>query len=194
MISFEKKFILITPEKTGSVSLVTALRKYIDFSKVTEQRKDCFDFGDSFGTKYAKHLPLSRYEKLWDDQVYGSLDEYHLCVSIRNPFDREVSWWKWTRRKASQDPKDFKQFVLNFKTTPLLDKIESKKYKIKNFIRFENIEKDFKAFCVKVGIDEELPHRNKSSHMHYTKYYDDETRQIVAEKYAKDIEYFNYEY
>ena len=72
----------------------------------------------------------------------------------------------------------------------------------RHFIRYENLHEDVEYVCKKLGLDYDLNnfgtyksgHREHSKNKHYTEYYDDETKQIVSEKYAKDIEYFGYKF
>lgn len=89
--------------------------------------------------------------------------------------------------------------------------------------KFERLEKDFDEICHKIGISRiALPHLNISSRAlrlpwtlkgaarvlvnlvsikrrrnifnHYTEYYDEESKELVAELYRKDIETFGYEF
>ena len=65
-----------------------------------------------------------------------------------------------------------------------------------NFIgKFENLQEDFHSVCTHIGLTPpKLPHLGKTRDKPYTEYYDDETRQMVGEKYAQDIKDFNYKF
>ena len=61
--------------------------------------------------------------------------------------------------------------------------------------RFERLEEDFVKVCNEVGRNyQKLLRTNQSQHRNYRKYYNDEMRELVAEKYTQDIEYFGYEF
>ena len=61
--------------------------------------------------------------------------------------------------------------------------------------RVEDITSDFKKLCELLSVSgARLSKTNKSSHRAYQKYYDTETRDIVAKYYARDIELFAYEF
>jgi len=121
---------------------------------------------------------------------------------IRNPYDRILSLWKWeTRTKTEFKNTTFKNWLsINpaiWWKQPQLSFLYSEIKDISkiNLIRFENLQSDFDSACEKIGIPrQQLPHKNKTNHKHYTEYYDDETRQIIVEIYGRDIKYLGYKF
>ena len=147
-----------------------------------------------------------RYDKSWDDLLKFAF--------VRNPWERLVSAYidkiqgdslvqgiqlKNYKKKYNTFNK-MVQFIKSAKLEELNEHFNSQTNLLPlnklDFIgKFENLQKDFNIVCDKIKIPrQELPYINKSKHKHYTEYYDDETRSIVAEKYAKDIEFFGYEF
>lgn len=60
-------------------------------------------------------------------------------------------------------------------------------------LRLESLARDFRRVADQLGLKtRRLPHRNRRLHWHYSWYYDDETRALVADYYAKDIAAFGY--
>lgn len=133
---------------------------------------------------------------------------------FRNPWDRFVSKYFYFKNYGQKLGNDlhsgeivnrfnsFREFVINYENVSSEFKSPHWKNQIcwnvdrLDFIgKFENLQEDFNTICDKIGIPrQKLPHKNKTRHKHYTEYYDDETKQVVAEKYAKDIEYFGYKF
>ena len=148
------------------------------------------------------------YQKPYESEY----DDYFKFTIVRNPWDRILSFYLnkihgkdvYTENYSSfSECKTLRDTISILMTKNLKDcdvhyqlQIECFPSDNIDFIgRFENLQHDFNIICDKIGIPrQQLPHKNKSKHKSYTEYYDEETKSIVAEKYAKDIEYFGYKF
>jgi len=184
MISHEHKFIFIHIPRTGGSAIEQQLKR------------NSIGFVD----KYTKHKTLFCIEKQFD------VADYFKFSFIRNPWDIMVSKYFAPIYKKinylSGKPLDY--FLKNY-TGPAGEETVDLFYeyfdpKKMDFIgRYENRDVDLDYISSKIGFNISKDHsakemQKKQSDKHYTEYYDDETRSIVAEKYAKDIEYFGYEF
>ena len=185
MIDHKHKFIFIHIPKCGGVTIE-----------------------NTFNWRGRRHHTMEYYEKR---NPNIDLNDYYKFTFVRNPWSRMVSWYHYHQNVEIYKDITFKNWCktgLMTHWTKIVDGIcwkgkdplncqewitNKKKY---DFIgKTENLQEGFNTVCDKIGIPrQELPHANKSNHGHYTEYYDDETRNIVSKKYAKDIEYFGYKF
>ena len=200
MISSDKyKFIFVRPQKIGGTSLESAISK-LD--------KDSFRYKTEDKLKIEKilnhnvdphHLSGDDIKKLINNEKYNS---YFKFSFTRNPWSRMVSLYKYFINLPNQSSdiknKPFKNFLIQGNSTWWYGAFDNHVDFIGkvNFIgKIENLQNDFDYVCEKIVAPKiEIPHKNATKHKHYTEYYDDETKQIVAEKYAKDIEFFGYKF
>jgi len=60
-------------------------------------------------------------------------------------------------------------------------------------MRFENLAEDFRAVCAALDISPvTLPQYNRSDRDHYSKYYDNDLRELVHARFAAEIERLGY--
>ena len=196
ILSHKHKFIYIAIPKTGT----TSVQKHVESLNLKETQIYNFGTKDKIPTAEAfrKHITASKLKS-----EVTKFDQYFKFTFVRNPYERLTSWVYYYLRKSKIHlyKYSFKELILKcpeFIWEPQSNWIFENDKNLMNFVgKVENFQEDFNTICDKIGIPQkELPHENKTErkHKHYTEYYDDETRQLVAEKYAKDIEYFGYEF
>ena len=175
MIDHKHKALFIHITKTGGTSIASALNMKENF----------------------RHFTASAMRKKVGEDTWSN---YFKFSFIRNPFEKIVSLYHYNGKGFGFEDSSFKEYV---KAWGKGKKISRYPHQNSSYIdekldfigRFENLQEDFDIVCDKIGIPrQQLPHKNKTNHKHYTEYYDEETRAIVTEKYAKDIEYFGYKF
>lgn len=134
-------------------------------------------------------------------------------TSVRNPWDKVISHFHYrvetNQTNLRTKPIKFKEWVkltygdkdsfyydIPKMFMPQLDWITDHEGKILvDFIcRFENLNNDFSVVCENLGKNATLPHINSSKHGNYREYYDDDTIEIIAKSFSRDIEKFGYKF
>ena len=211
MINHEHKFIFIHIPKCGGTSIESIFEPNAHIKNVN---------GKHNGVTWRKHMTFKTHELLFPDlgnyfKFSIVRNPWDMTVSMYNyMWHSNHSWPNQWRLQLNDQQKNlsFKQWIKSpFFQTPTIrsadilldggkdgeffDWVISSNWALDFILKFENLKNDFDIVCDKIGIPHQrLPHYNKTKHKHYTEYYDDETREIVARKYAKDIEYFGYKF
>ena len=200
IVSRKHKFIYIKATKVAGTSTQVLLSKFCDENDVVTK------IGATTGRSVQNYHPTVTYGSHQTAEEIKSkfniFNSYYKFMTVRNPWDRVVSdfWWRckggiknfkpWLTRdqeKAGPEPL--------FKWSNIGDDCV-----LDDYIRYENLEEDTLRILNQFGIDaSNMPYpqektKIRTSSKHYSEYYDDETREIVAKKYAKDIELFGYEF
>jgi Sulfotransferase family len=136
-----------------------------------------------------------------------TFDRYFKFTFVRNPWDRLVSEYEFLLRKTEHGRHarvkklgGFKQFIEM--QVPRKDAYQvnmmcdSNGKLLLDFIgKLENLQEDWKTVCTRIGIPhQELQRKNASQRSHYQDYYDNESRQLVARHWAREIELFGYSF
>ncbi len=192
MISYSKKFIFIHINKTAGTSIEKALCEYGQKRTVSKENND-FKM-----SKQSQHFNYKEYREF----LGADYDDYFKFTVIRNPFDRVASYYyggnaisnelnfsDWiVDRYQNKNFQDFERMYSDYKHWIGDEKMDL-------ILRFENLSSDFEILKEKLNLDCELGFHNVTKHKkHYSKYYNEKTKEIIQNFFSDELKKFNYKY
>jgi hypothetical protein len=140
-----------------------------------------------------KHWSLADYAQEWD------VENYFKFSCVRNPWDRILSLF-YFRNGSFLGTREFAQFIRQDTSQATLSCTEKLSLQgiigVDFCIRFESLQRDFDVVCDRLDIPRQaLPVVNRSSKRQpFSEFYDQHTRQLIADRYRDDIENFGYRF
>jgi len=147
------------------------------------------------GRKYFNHMSAFEVRARAGADIFSRY--FKFCFE-RNPWDKAVSTFFWEKDRRPGVPQDFETYVRTRKIPSRFDLYTLGGKLAVDFVgRYETLEEDFARALKQAGIANApaLP-RAKSQFRpqkgHYRDYYSDESRAIIARRFAREIEMFGY--
>ena len=212
MISHKYKCVFVEVPKTGSTSIRGILGKAMQpHLNLWENKRLMENYWTQRGGRKNRiweclYLTLSRERRLEIGQ--RQFDAYFKFGFVRNPWDRTVSLYERMEARQMRNEMSFDEFVnwIEYSSSTCIHSTPHR-YQLDWFVdpdgkvladfigRFERLDQDWAFVAQKLGIAETLPHRRVNPRSrHYTEYYTARTRELIANKFQVDIEYFGYEF
>lgn len=194
IVSKSKKFIYFHNPKSAGSSMTLALAPYC--TKWKNQVEKSYNRG--WQCKYhhdnKQHCRMSQTR-------YTEFQDYYKFAFVRNPWEMVLSFYEKTKQNGRHKIENFEDFLYSsfyLKRSAL--RITQSQYLDKplDFVgKIENLEEDWKKIRSIIGIGDDLPHVNKKKDVgwkNYRQVYTSEQRDLVAERYKRDIDLYKYDF
>ncbi len=161
-------------------------------------------------TRYSDvvHAPASNIKNLFKGKGWN-YDEYITITSVRNPWARIVSLYHFLKGKEYDEGHPFSVFVRRYLNAHFISRWNTYKstYEmihddtgtplIDYVVRLEHLKEDLNPIIEQHFPDFRMDYNvkiNTTEHKHYSTYYDDKTKSIVADVFSYDIERWGYKF
>jgi hypothetical protein len=205
IISALHKFIFVAIPKTGTHSVRQALRAHMgpqDLEQVGLFVQKKFPIPELAQLRHG-HLSLAQVRPFLRPEEF---DAFFKFAFVRNPFDRFVSYCAFMTRQSGEFERDPKAVMSHFIANPPWPHIlfqpqhsfvadAEGKLLSDDVGRVEEMQASYDRIAARIGIPTAtLDKVNSSSRRNYRDYYDQALIDGVAKLYARDLEYFGYEF
>lgn len=141
---------------------------------------------------YYEHMPALRVKELVGDNVWNNY--YKFCFE-RNPWDKVVSYYNWKKYGQKRKMPSFTNYVLHKTHRFPVDSrlyFDDEECIVDQIYDFSNFLDAFDQICkqLRVPFSGEMPKEKTGINIdteHYSNYYNQDTRQIVADCFSKEI-------
>ena len=150
--------------------------------------------------KFNSHITCYDFYKIFEKDLFNN---YYKFAVVRNPFDRAVSRYEYSK-KINKKFKSFKfEDFLKFdlkNNLPILKQYEfctndKKNLAVNKIIKFEELNKELKEISYKLFQKEHsIKHLNKTPRNNYREYFNFKTINLLKEKLNHDLIYFDYSF